>query len=161
MIFSRRHATLHLAVSVGCFGDQFIHQYVGQFVGPKYFLNWERFLHWCPCPTISLYCRVSGFVVAANKNMYFYNLYTPYTLSKILHYNSSGTNDDIFYFYMTSNSKNFSKFNRFCFFFFFLGSGPKGPMSWRTQGSIFRRPSILPSICPSVRLSICFPLVGC
>ena len=31
----------------------------------------------------------------------------------------------------------------------FLGSGPKGPMSCRTQGGISRRPSVLPSCCPS------------
>ena len=32
--------------------------------------------------------------------------------------------------------------------FAFLGSGPKGPMSCRTQGGISRRPSIRPSFCP-------------
>ena len=30
----------------------------------------------------------------------------------------------------------------------FLGSGPKGPMSCRTQGGISRRPSVLPSFRP-------------
>ena len=31
----------------------------------------------------------------------------------------------------------------------FLGSGPKGPMSCRTEGGITRRPSFCPSIIPS------------
>ena len=37
----------------------------------------------------------------------------------------------------------------------FLGSGPKGPMSCRTQGRIFSCPSILQSIHPSICPSIC------
>ena len=40
MLFSRGHATLHLAVSVG------------RSVGPVTFLNSERFLHYCSCPTV-------------------------------------------------------------------------------------------------------------
>ena len=32
----------------------------------------------------------------------------------------------------------------------FLGSGPKGPMSCRTQGGISRRPSFRPSVPPPV-----------
>ena len=32
----------------------------------------------------------------------------------------------------------------------FLGSGPKGPMSCRTQGGISRCPSVRPSVLPSV-----------
>ena len=35
----------------------------------------------------------------------------------------------------------------------FLGSGPKGLMSFRTQGGISRRPSVRPSFRPSVFLS--------
>ena len=35
----------------------------------------------------------------------------------------------------------------------FLGSGPKGPMSCRTQGGISRRPSFRPSVLPSFRPS--------
>ena len=45
LVFSRGHATLHLAVSVG--------RSVGRSVGPSVtFLNSERFLHYCSCPTV-------------------------------------------------------------------------------------------------------------
>ena len=42
----------------------------------------------------------------------------------------------------------FTHSGNFSFFFFFLGSGPKGPMSCRTQGGILRRPSFRPSVRP-------------
>ena len=44
-VFSRGHATLHLAVSVG--------MSVGPSVGRSVtFLNSERFSHYCSCPTV-------------------------------------------------------------------------------------------------------------
>ena len=41
--------------------------------------------------------------------------------------------------------------------FSFLGSGPSGPMSCRTQGGISRHPSILPSFRPPVHPSVGSP----